>query len=64
MEAYNSAVRSTETRVLVTARKFKELGSGSGRDIDQLEPIEKITTAPQAEELIESDPPLLHSKAS
>ena len=63
VEAYNSAVRSTESRVLVTARKFKELGSGSDRNVEKLEPIERITTAPQAEELVESDPPLLDSKA-
>lgn len=62
VEAYNSAVRSTESRVLVTARKFKELGSGSDRDVEVLEPIERIGTPPQSEELVESDPMLPDSK--
>ncbi len=64
VEAYNSAVRSTESRVLVTARKFKELGSGSDRDVEVLEPIERIGTPPQSEELVESDPMLPDSKVS
>ena len=55
VESYNSAVRSTESRVLVSARRFKELGSGSAKNIEQLEAIEKITALPQAEELQDAD---------
>lgn len=58
VESYNSAVRSTESRVLVSARRFKELGSGSAKNIEQLEAIEKITALPQAEELQEAAAPV------
>lgn len=38
--SYNSAMASMETRVLVTARKFHELGATSTSEIQELEPIE------------------------
>ena len=41
LEAYNKGVRSLETRVLVTARRFKERGAISGEEIETLEPIDK-----------------------
>ena len=41
MEAFNSAVGSLESRVLVSARRFKELGATPSADIEVLQPIEK-----------------------
>ena len=40
VESYNKAVGSLESRVLVSARKFVELGAQAAEDIPELEPIE------------------------
>ncbi|HEV3512402.1 MAG TPA: DNA recombination protein RmuC [Candidatus Sulfotelmatobacter sp.] len=45
VEAYNQAVGSLETRVLVSARKFAELGASVAEDIPELEPIETTSRA-------------------
>ncbi|HEY3972080.1 MAG TPA: DNA recombination protein RmuC [Candidatus Sulfotelmatobacter sp.] len=45
VEAYNQAVGSLENRVLVSARKFSELGAAVAEDIPQLEPIETTARA-------------------
>jgi DNA recombination protein RmuC len=42
-DAYNKAVGSFESRVLITIRKFKELGATSQDDIPYLEPLEMNT---------------------
>lgn len=42
VKAFNEVVGSYETRVLVSARKFKELGATSGNEIDPLQPIDTI----------------------
>jgi DNA recombination protein RmuC len=45
VEAYNKAVGSLESRVLVSARKFAELGASVADDIPELAPIETTARA-------------------
>jgi DNA recombination protein RmuC len=51
VEAYNGAMSSLETRVLVSARKFTQLGSGGTEEITAAEPIQKQPRMLQAPEL-------------
>jgi DNA recombination protein RmuC len=45
VECYNKAVGSLESRVLVSARKFSELGASVAEDIPELEPMETSARA-------------------
>jgi len=45
VEAYNQAVGSLENRVMVSARKFAELGASVAEEIPELEPIETTARA-------------------
>lgn len=51
VEAYNRAVGSLESRVLVSARRFRELKAGTEDEIDQLETIDRVPRMLQAPEI-------------
>lgn len=55
VEAYNKAVGSLENRVLVTARRFKELGVSGGGELESLEPLDKTTRYLQTEEFLPAE---------
>jgi len=55
-KSYNDAIGTLETRVLVTTRKFRDLGAaGAAADVEPLAPIETATRALQATELCADD---------
>lgn len=50
LDAYNGAMGSLETRLLVSARRFKELGASSGAELLEPELIHKRAREPQGHE--------------
>ena len=50
VESYNAAVASLESRVFPSARKFKQLGAGSKREIEEMQVIEQQPREPASPE--------------
>jgi DNA recombination protein RmuC len=54
VDAFNSARSSIESRMLVRARRFKELGATTpGKEMEEVPIIEKTAQMIQSEELFE-----------
>jgi DNA recombination protein RmuC len=52
VQSYNHTVRSMETRVLVSARRFTDLGV-TGEELPVPEPVDLLPRRPQAPELVD-----------
>jgi DNA recombination protein RmuC len=52
VESYNKAVGSLESRVLVSARKFKDYGLGDGQDIELLDTVDRMPRALQSPDMV------------
>lgn len=67
LDSYNRGVRSLESRVLVTARRFKERGAIAGEEIEILEPVDKAARPLSRDEgglFPEEDMPLLKARSA
>jgi len=67
LDAYNKGVRSLESRVLVTARRFKERGAIAGEEIEILEPVDKAARPMSRDDgglFPEEDMPLLKARTA
>jgi DNA recombination protein RmuC len=63
-DAYNRSVVTLESRVLVSARRFRDLKAApEDTEIVALEPIEVLPRGLQAPELLEADPELVEADA-
>jgi DNA recombination protein RmuC len=51
VDSYNDAVGSIESRVLVTARRFQELGVAGKEEISEIKPVDEQPRHPSAPEL-------------
>jgi DNA recombination protein RmuC len=51
VDSYNRAAGSFESRVLVSARRFKDLSAATGEDLPQAEPVDKQPRPLQAQDL-------------
>jgi DNA recombination protein RmuC len=51
VESYNKAAGSLESRVLVSARRFKDLAAATGEDIEPAELVERVPRAIEGQEL-------------
>jgi DNA recombination protein RmuC len=57
VENYNKFVASFEGRVLVSARRFKELNVDTGaKELETVEVIESLAREPAIEALLQADP--------
>jgi DNA recombination protein RmuC len=63
VDAYNKAVGSMESGVLVNVRKLKELGAGTEKEFEEIKPVEKVARAIQSPELT-TLPAISDSKAT
>ncbi len=50
VESYNKGIASFDSRVLVSARRFKDLGAGSSKEIDAVPPLDKMPRLPETED--------------
>lgn len=46
-QSYNKAIGSYENRIVVSARRFKELGATASEDIPVLEPLDQVPRTPE-----------------
>ncbi len=53
VEAFNKVVGSLESRVLVTARKFKDLGATSGEELAMIEALDRVPRSPTTQPIPE-----------
>lgn len=50
VDSYNRGIASLDSRVMVTARKFKDLGAGTSKTIEPPNPIDTLPRIPQSTE--------------
>ena len=53
VDSYNKSVGSMESRILVSARRFKELGAAAGEDLPELQPVDetpRVLAAPERDQ--------------
>jgi len=51
VEAYNRAAGSFESRFLVTARRFRELGATTAEELPEAAPVVQVTRSPDVPEI-------------